>query len=687
MTVQIAFDVGGTFTDFAFSRVDEIGSTFLKVPTTYPNQAEGVLAGIKNLLELGFFDISEVVASLHATTIATNAVLERKGARVALLTTKGFRDIVIIGRQKRPQTYLLNVTKPEPLVRRQAIFEIEERTGADGVIEAGIDPTEIERTAVAIREAGYDAVAICFLHSYVNSHNEELAAAVLAKHLPGVRISVSSSISPKIREYERVSTTVADAYVAPAVNSYIESLRQLLVDRGARDNLQIMQSNGGLLSEELVRRYPLRIIESGPAAGVLMCSSVGRTEGLSKLLTFDMGGTTAKLGAIDDGEPAVVAGFEVDVVDFKKGSGLPLNISSIELVEIGAGGGSIATSDMNLLNVGPQSAASQPGPACYGRGGIKPTVTDANLLLGYIASEGFNAGAMKLDVDAARAAVETVADPLGLTIEQAAWGIHALATNNMERALRIVSIERGRDPRAYTLVAFGGAGPLHAARLARQAAVGEMLIPFGAGVGSALGLLTAVPKLDALTTRILPLSTQSCAEMESIFVGLAGRIAPDAERLDRSGGVYTRVAYMRYRGQGFEIKVSLPDGQIDDSFVSVARERFVDAYRRIYGGLVPSGTIEITDLQLLWQADAAAQMRAAAPAQGSKGLGLQNRKVYFPECGGFTDCPVYWRADLAIGQRFAGPAIIAENETSTVLLPGDQAEITAQGNIRVQINK
>lgn len=687
MGIQIAFDVGGTFTDFAFARENQIGSTFLKVPTTYPNPAEGVLTGIKAFLEQGLFEISDVVSSLHATTIATNAILERKGARVALLTTKGFRDIIIIGRQKRPQTYLLNVRKPVPLVPRAAILEIDERVSPDGTIEKGVDPADIDRVACRIKEEGYDAVAVCFLHSYVNPANEEAAARLLAEALPGMRLSVSNAISPKIREYERTSTTVADAYVAPAVNGYIESLSRSLVELGTPDNLQVMQSNGGLLSQELVCRYPVRIVESGPAAGVLMCASVGRAEGISRLLTFDMGGTTAKLGAIDEGEPAIVTGFEVDVVDFKKGSGLPLNISSIELVEIGAGGGSIASTEMNLLNVGPQSAASWPGPACYRRGGTQPTVTDANLVLGYIGSEGFNGNAMELDIEAAREAITSVAKPLGLSVEKTAWGIHALATNNMERALRIVSIERGRDPRAYTLVAFGGAGPLHAARLARQAAVHEVIIPFGAGVGSAMGLLTAVPRLDALMTKILPLSAESVPEVAAIFEALEARIVPDAKKLHADGNArFTRIAYMRYRGQGFEIDVKLDDGPIDAVFIERTRQRFTDAYRRVYGGLVSDAAIEITDLQLAWQAEATAKRTTTWFDHGGRKRALAGRKVYFPEAGGFIDCPVHWRLDLPVGTKIDGPAIIVESETSTVLLPGDRAEVSAQGNICIRID-
>ncbi|HEX2891612.1 hydantoinase/oxoprolinase family protein [Vineibacter terrae] len=688
MSIQIAFDVGGTFTDFAFSREDRIGSTFLKVPTTYPNPADGVLAGIAELLRLKLFDIKDVDAAFHATTIATNAVLERKGARVALLTTKGFRDILIIGRQKRPQTYLLNVAKPAPLVQRRAIMEVDERTDPDGAVRTPVDPGEIAAIAGAIEAGGYEAVAICFLHSYANARNERLVAQILGERLPGVRISLSSEISPKIREYERTSTTVADAYVAPAVNSYISQLRRSLVDLGAADNLQIMQSNGGLISQELACQYPVRIIESGPAAGVLMCAAIGRAEGVGKLLTFDMGGTTAKLGAIDDGEPAIVAGFEVDVVDYKKGSGLPLNISSIELVEIGAGGGSIASAEMNLLTVGPRSAASRPGPACYGKGGTLPTVTDANLVLGYIGSEGFNGGAMRLDRDAARAAIDTVAKPLSLSIEQAAWGIHALSTNNMERALRIVSIERGRDPRDYTLVAFGGAGPLHAARLARQAAVRRMLVPFGAGVGSAMGLLAAVPKLDALVTRILPLALESASEIDVIYTALAARLAEDAARLGAKGAArLSRIAYMRYQGQGFEIKVGLDDGPIDESFIRAAQARFADAYRRIYGGTVPDSRVEVTDWQLVWQVEDGRGRRAEPALMRHDAALPSHRDVYFPELGGYVKCPLHWRSGLSSGTWIDGPAIIVENETSTVLLPGDRAEITAQANIHVHIGK
>ncbi|NNM74156.1 hydantoinase/oxoprolinase family protein [Enterovirga aerilata] len=686
MSRQVAFDVGGTFTDFALSEAGAVQQTFLKVPTTYPDPAKGVIAGLHQLIDAGWLDPDECDLVLHATTIATNAILERKGARTALITSMGFRDVLIIGRQKRHRTYEVAVNRTKPLLARSDIFEIRERVGADGEIVEPLDEAALDALARRLAEGGYDAVAVCLLHAYANPTHELSVRDALLRHAPYLRISLSHVVSPKIREYERTSTTVADAYVGPAVERYVASLKASLADLGITPSLSIMQSNGGLISTELACRMPIRIVESGPAAGVLLCAAVGRDEGLKNLLTFDMGGTTAKLGAVDDGEPAIVSGFEVDAADYKKGSGLPLNISSIELVEIGAGGGSIAEPLMGLLQVGPQSASSWPGPACYGRGGVRPTVTDANLLLGYLAADGFNNGAMTLDAEASRNAVQLhVASPLGLSVTEAAWGIHALATNNMERALRIISIERGRDPRDYTLIAFGGAGPLHAARLARQASVGRVLVPLGAGVGSALGLLRAAPKLDALTTRILPLVPESAVSMSEVFADLEAKLRSDLRQAHLTAqGSFQRAIYMRYKGQGFELKVSVPDGPIDHSFVAAARDAFQAAYRRIYGTAVPGSEIEAIDWLLVWQADAPGR-RASVATHPMDAADPTTREVYFPETDGFVSCRIFSRSALAPGAVFDGPVIVTEPETTTVVLPGDRLEVTRQGNLLITI--
>ncbi|MGE0416983.1 MAG: hydantoinase/oxoprolinase family protein, partial [Acetobacteraceae bacterium] len=442
---EISFDIGGTFTDFALRDTTTGLTEIWKVPTTPKDPAQAVLDSLRDRFgDLGV-DPASIVKALHATTIATNAILERKGSRTLLLTTAGFRDILLIGRQKRYDTNNLHLDKPRPLVRRADIWEVEERVDANGSILTPL--TDAVAHAIAERVAGsdYRSVAIAFLHAYANpAHERQLAAAISAR-LPGIPISLSSVIAPKYREYERTSTTVANAYVAPIVRSYITNLDTSLRSFGCRAEMHIMQSNGGVASAEIANTYPIRIVESGPAAGVLMCADVGRTEGYTHVMTFDMGGTTAKLGAIDDGNPAVTSGFEVDAVHSRKGSGLPLSIMAIDLLEIGAGGGSIARTAMGLIRVGPDSAGAEPGPICYGRGGTEPTITDANLVLGYLNPDFFNGGAMRLQrATAADAIRQQIGEPLRLSLEEAAWGIHSIANANMERAMRIVSIERGR---------------------------------------------------------------------------------------------------------------------------------------------------------------------------------------------------------------------------------------------------
>lgn len=481
--MQIAFDIGGTFTDFALHDPADGRVAIWKVPTTPREPGRAVLEGLRARIAAGGLRPEAVDAALHATTIATNAILERKGSRTALVTTAGFRDVLLIGRQKRHDTNDLHLDKPRPLVRRADILEVTERLAPDGAVLTRLDEAEAEAVAARIAEGGYESAAVVFLHAYANPAHERRMAEILAARAPGLRLSLSSEVAPKWREYERTSTTVADAYVAPLVQGYLAALEGSLRDLGIRAELSVMQSNGGVASVELARTWPVRIVESGPAAGVLMCAEVGREEGSSHVMTFDMGGTTAKLGAIDGGVPSTTPSFEVDAVNYRKGSGLPLSVTAIDLLEIGAGGGSIARTRVGLITVGPDSAGAEPGPVCYGRGGAAPTITDANLVLGYLNPGFFNGGAMGLDrAVAAEAIGRDIARPLGLSVEQAAWGVHSVANANMERAMRIVSIERGRDPRRYALVAFGGAGPLHACRLARALEVPRVIFPRGAGV-------------------------------------------------------------------------------------------------------------------------------------------------------------------------------------------------------------
>ena len=600
--LQLAFDIGGTFTDFALCDTATGRVDVWKVLTTPDEPARAVIESLAARIRAGSIAPHMIAGVLHATTIATNAILERKGSRTALITTAGFRDVLIIGRQKRYDTNNLHLDKPVPLVERADIFEVPERAAADGSVIVPIDATAAHDVAARVRDGGYRSVAVAFLHAYANASHEQAMGDCLAAVAPGLPVTLSSALSPKFREYERTSTAVANAYVKPLVVSYIAALQGALGELGIDAELAIMQSNGGLMTAELARASPIRIIESGPAAGVLMAADVGREEGFAHVMSFDMGGTTTKLGAIDDGVPVVTPTFEGDTVNCRPGSGLPLNITAIELLEIGAGGGSIARTKMGMIAVGPDSAGADPGPLCYGRGDVGATITDANLVLGYLNPDYFNGGAMRLDAGlAADGIAREVAAPLGLSLHEAAWGIHSVANANMERAMRVVSIERGRDPRCYALVAFGGAGPLHAARLARALGIPRVIVPRGAGVGSALGLLVAEHKVDIGATRVVRLDSTAQDAIETMFAELEARVTMDARRMQPQGQiVLARAASMHHVGQGFEIRVDLPDGVVDDAYLDRMREAFFVRYQREYGYTDRDTPIEVTD----WYVDA-----------------------------------------------------------------------------------
>lgn len=686
--MQISFDIGGTFTDFALLEPDG-RLTIWKLPTTPHAPADAVVDGVSRLFRGNGRDPAAVAGLLHATTIATNAILERKGARTALITTKGFRDILLIGRQKRYDTNDLHLDKPQPLVRRRDIFEVSERLAPDGSVIHPIDEAEAETVARAVAAGRYEAVAIVFLHAYANPTHEQRMAEIIVAAAPAVRIAISSVVSPKFREYERTNTTVASAYVAPLVAGYLDALDGAMTSLGLRAPLSIMQSNGGLASPALAKAFPIRIVESGPAAGVLFCAEVGKEEGFSRVITFDMGGTTAKLGAIDEGRPAVTPNFEVDAVNYRKGSGLPLNVMAVELLEIGAGGGSIARTKMGLITIGPDSAGADPGPVCYGGGGAEPTITDANLLLGYLDPAYFNGGAMTLDsVKAATAIEREIAAPLGMTLHQAAWGIHAVANANMERAMRIVSMERGRDPRRYALVAFGGAGPLHASRLARALEIPLVIVPRGAGVGSALGLLVAERKFDVALTRIVRLNGQAQEAIGGIFAFLEERVMQETRHMQAEGVPrLERSASMHHVGQGYEIRVPLPDGPIGPDFESAALQAFHDAYRREYGYNDPESAVEVTDWYLVatFAGSRAGQRLQLLPTSDRRNAVRDERPIYLPEANGLVPCRVLDRYAMPAGQQFEGPVLIEEPECTTLVLPGDTVRVSEAGNLVISI--
>jgi N-methylhydantoinase A len=688
---RLAFDIGGTFTDFVLHDDRSDSMRIWKVPTSTGAPADAVVAALEQLLAEGTVAPQEIGAVLHATTVATNAVLERRGSRTALVTTRGFRDVALLGRQKRPDTNDMNLARQRPVIERADVFEVTERLEVDGTINTPLAIDELDAIIPVLRDRRYEAVAVLFLHSYVDPTHERAVGERLRSALPDVRICLSSEVSPKYREYERVTTTTVNAYVQPIVQRYLDRLETAVGSRGIRADLQIMQSNGGLVSTGLARSFPVRIVESGPAAGVLMCAQIGREERIDHLLTFDMGGTTAKMGAIDHGDPMIVPTFEVDTIKFKKGSGLPLNITAIELLEIGAGGGSIASVNMGLISVGPRSAGAVPGPVCYGKGGKLPTITDANLALGYLNPDFFNGGAMGLDAaGATRSIAEHVGAPLGLDVSAAAWGIHSVANANMERAMRVVSVERGRDPRKHTLIAFGGAGPLHAARLARSLGVPRLLVPFGAGVGSAIGLLTADQKLDNSVTRVMGVEEGALGEIRKVFAELEQRLESELRHMRVEGKVvWRRGCSMRYRGQGYELRVDLPGGPIDAEFVAAARAGFERIYASNYGYVDGSARIEGIDWHLMAVIERSGTLsiggKSATAVNGDAVRGV--RRAFFPEKGGFVETKIIDRYAMAPGRSFEGPALIEERESTTVVLPGDVAHVTETGHLVVEIDR
>ena len=685
--IRIAFDIGGTFTDFVLHDAANDVTHTLKIPSTPDDPGQAVISGFNELLQLTGTKAEALSGVLHATTIATNAILERKGAATGLITTEGFRDVLIIGRQKRYETYDLYIDKPEPLIPRQHILEVSERLDQSGDVIVELDMASVDRAIDALLTTDRETVAVSLLHAYANPTHELAIRDRINARAPNISVSLSSDVSPKFREYERTNTTVANAYITPTVDRYLSALQSALKQQGYQQELFIMQSSGGLVTPAMAKTYPIRIIESGPAAGVLMAGQVGNDEGYDHVITFDMGGTTAKLGAVDDRSPAVASTFEVGHVRYKKGSGLPINIPAVELLEIGAGGGSIARNEQGMISVGPDSAGAEPGPVCYGQGGTEPTITDANLTLGYIDPEWFNGGTIQLDQDAAAHAISTqIGQPLELSLGEAAWGIHLIATMNMENALRVVSVERGRDPRAHAMVAFGGAGPLHAARLARAVGIPKVIVPRGAGVGSAVGLLQAAPRIDVSTTRVMDLHNDASEQISDIFAGLEERAQKDLASLGDNLTVnWSRQGYMRYVGQGFEVRVDLPPGPIDKSYAARAIEAFDTAYLKIHKFLDRDARIEVVDWNLAATLPEYQQTIKISPKKGDR-KPPRERQAWFPEAGGFTKTAVMDRARLTPEDIVAGPAIVEDVDCTTVILPGDQAQLSEDGHLIITIN-
>ena len=685
---RLGFDIGGTFTDFVLQEMNA-GAVFVgKELTTPRDPSEGVVRGLAALLATARVRLADVDQIVHGTTLGANLVIERRGARTFLVTTRGFRDVLEIQRQFRYNLNDFFLDKHPPLIPRDQIVEVTERVQADGRVHVPLDEAEARAALVACRDAGAEAVAVAFLHSYANPAHEAAIRELAGEILPGLPVVLSSDVSPQYREYERTNTTVVNAYITPRFAQYLHALRARLAALGFARRLYVMQNNGGIATAETAAAFPVRSLDSGPAAGAILAAHIGRLTGHEDLIAFDMGGTTAKAALIERSVPASTDQLEVDMIGMRKGSGLPVQVPSVDLVEIGAGGGSRAHIERGLLRVGPDSAGADPGPACYGLGGLEPTVTDANLVLGYLDAGFFLGGARRLDVAAATAAIEThVAKPLGVSVVEAAWGIHQLVTLNMEGAIRVVSIGRGKDPRNLACVTFGGAGPIHGARLARSLGVARVIVPFAAGVASAMGLLTADPRFDLARTFVAALGAAPWEEINALYAAMEADGAAQITATGLAGQWRTRrLAEVRYAGQGHELSVEIPAGRLGPESLAAIERAHAAVYASRYGYAEAPGTpLEATNWKLEISCGVPAMaMSGAAPVAGGS-VAKKPRPVYFPECGGFVDCRVHDRYRLAPGVAVKGPAVIEERETTVILLPGDEAVVDRHRNLVVEI--
>jgi N-methylhydantoinase A len=683
-------DIGGTFTDLLL--VDEAGTAFHvgKTLTTPADPSLAVEKGLVELLGQAGVRADRVNTVVHGTTLLTNAIIEGKGARTALLTTEGFRDAVEIAREHRYDMYDIFLELPRPLVPRSLRREVRERILDDGTVYLPLDEDQAARLIDELKAEGIEAVAVCLLHSYRNPAHERALGRLVAARAPEWQASLSSDVVPEIKEYERASTTIANVYVQGVAGRYLARLQSRLEGMGVSGRLFIMASNGGACTVETGCRFPIRLVESGPAAGALAAGHYGRLMGRPNLLSFDMGGTTAKACLIEHGEPLIAPEFEVArVYRFKKGSGLPIKVPVIEMIEIGAGGGSIARIDrLGLLTVGPESAGAEPGPACYGLGGTAPTVTDADLVLGYLDAEFFLGGRMRLDRERALTAItEQVARPLGLQPIQAAWGIHQVVNENMASAARIHAVERGRDPRHFPLFAFGGAGPVHAYRVAEILRSPAIVCPLGAGVTSTVGFLAAPLAFDFVRSHYGLLSAMDWGAVNRLFGEmeaegrplLRGAVPPDAVTFRRS-------CDMRYRGQGHDLRVPVPPGSLGAESAAAIQAAFEAEYRRIYGHTAPGVPLEVMSWRLIASGPMPAlPMPERPPAAGSAaGARKGSRAAFFPEAGGFLETPVYDRYRLGPGHTLAGPAIVEERESTAVIGPKGKASVDGWMNLVIE---
>ncbi|MCF8486956.1 MAG: hydantoinase/oxoprolinase family protein [Rhodobacteraceae bacterium] len=680
---RLGVDIGGTFTDVVLELAGSLHSA--KVLTTYHAPEDAIVEGLHKVCAQAAISPQEISQIIHGTTLATNALIERRGAKTALITTEGFRDVIEMRTESRFEQYDLNLTLPAPLLPRNRRYTVLERMDARGEVLIPLDIDEVGELAADLATAGYESVAVGLLHSYANPSHERQIRDILTKALPGVPISLSCEVSPQMREYERFNTTIANAYIKPLMARYLDRLAARLAAEGADCPIFLMHSGGGIISLESAATFPVRLVESGPAGGAVFAAELAARHGLNKVLSFDMGGTTAKICLIRDHTPKTARAFEVArSYRFKKGSGMPISIPVIDMVEIGAGGGSLARVDgMGQIRVGPESAGSEPGPACYGRGGLRPSVTDADLMLGKLDPLHFAGGTMPLSPEAATLALQTcLGTPLGMGVTEAAWGLAEVVDENMANAARIHAVENGEDLAEYTMIAFGGAAPLHAAGLCEKLGIERCLIPKGAGVGSAIGFLHAPFSFEANRSVFMRLAAFDPVAVRGIF----GELQQEATRFVRFCDATAEIlaefkVYMRYSGQGWEIPVTLTEAQALDADPLVYLACFEQTYTNLFARTVAGMEVEIT----VWSVNAhtpRTETQTAAPVTAHPApRATAQRQVFDAASGAFARSDIHERAALAAGHELSGPALITEAETTIIVPASRRAIVLSDGSV------
>jgi N-methylhydantoinase A len=684
MTLRIGVDTGGTFTDLcAFD--EATGQVHVrKVSSTPDDPGRAILLGVDELLQqMGGRSIDEVAYLAHGTTVGTNALLTGRGVRTGLITTKGFRDLLELGRGRRPHMYDLQADKPAPLVPRDLRFEVTERVRHDGSIETALDLDEVRAAVRELKSKGVKSVAVCLLYSYLRPDHERQIAQVIAEEFPTAYVSLSSEVLPEFREFERLSTVVTNAYVGPVVARYLSMLRQRLAENGLHCTPHVTQSNGGIIPFPTAEEVPVRLVLSGPSTGVVGAAAITSASGNPNIITFDMGGTSSDVSLVQNGEPKVTAGMELD--------GRPIRSPMLDIHTVGAGGGSIAWIDSgNHLRVGPASAGAFPGPACYGNG-QDATVTDANVVLQVLNPEYLLDGQLKIDAQASHRAVKSIADPLGLSVPEAAQGIIRVVTANMARAIRVISVQRGYDPRDYVLVPFGGAGPLHASRLAAELGITRIVVPETPGAQSALGLLMTDIRSDFMRTQITKVTSESAEDIAKVLGELTEQAQAwfEEENIEPGRRSLVRRIEMRYAGQNYELPVEVPEGPVTSEALRALVEGFQRAHDRMYGYSARDEVVEAVTFRV--QAIATvprADIRRTAPQglQAEQAV-VGTRDVYLAEEGDYVSCPVYDRRLLDVGHRIVGPAIIEQMDTTTLLLPSDVCVVDDLRNLVIELRR